>query len=131
VSTPPPAKASGALRLGMAALLALVVLQIVWHTALAPAAGSRFWPTLSLAVAPLLPGVWICRHDVRRGVLVGGIVGLFYFAHGVALLLDPAAPRTAAAAEVLLTLVVIGTSGWDARAYRRRKMPDTAASPDA
>jgi len=135
VSTPVPA--TGALRLGAAALLALFALEIVWHAALDPAAGTRFWPSLCLAGAPLVPGLAFCaRGNLRRGVLVGGIVGLFYFAHGVALLFDPAAPRAAAAAEVVLTLLVIGASGWDARKYKRRNMsdsgrPDSGAVPGA
>jgi uncharacterized membrane protein len=130
VNAAAPANSSDALKLGAAALVALFALEIVWHAWLAPADGARFWPTLLLAVAPLLPGLWICFGNLRRGVLVGGIVGLFYFSHGVALLLDPAAPRVAAAIEVALTLLVIGASGWDARKYKRGKMPD-ASRPDA
>lgn len=137
---------SAALRLGAAALIALFALEILWHVWLAPADGARFWPTVCLAAVPLLPGLWICCRNVRRGVLVGGIVGLFYFAHGVALLFDASAPRAAAAAEVVLTLLVIGASGWDARKYKRRNMsdssrpdpgrsdpgrPDSAAAPDS
>src|SRR6185503_12047741 len=61
---------------GLLALALLAALQIAWHALLEPAPESRFWPTLLLAVAPLLPGLWVARHNARRGVLIGGIVGL-------------------------------------------------------
>ncbi|HZW51939.1 MAG TPA: DUF2069 domain-containing protein, partial [Rudaea sp.] len=71
------------LHAGIAALAALLVLQIVWHAWLFPPAATQRWPTLALAVLPLVPGLWIAGRNLRRGVLVGGIVSLFYFCHGV------------------------------------------------
>ncbi len=70
------------LRIGLVAAIALFLLEIVWHAWLAPARANLFWPSLVLAVAPLVPGLWIARTSMRRGILVCGIVGLFYFAHG-------------------------------------------------
>jgi uncharacterized membrane protein len=108
-----------ALRLGAAALLALLILQIVWHAWWLPPAPHQFWPTLALAVLPLLPGLWTCPRDLRRGVLIGGIVCLFYFCHGIGAVYADAAARIPGALEVALTLLVIGASGWDARHYKR------------
>jgi uncharacterized membrane protein len=105
-----------ALRFGAAMLLAQLVLQLIWHGWLAP--GSR--ATLAVAVLPLLPGIWIGLHNLRRGVLVGGIVSLFYFCHGVADWWDGnAALRGLASIEVLLSLALIGALYWDARGYTR------------
>ena len=106
---------------GLLALALLAALQIAWHALLEPAPESRFWPTLLLAVAPLLPGLWVARHNARRGVLIGGIVGLFYFCHAIAVLYAGTSARWPALLELLLVLVVIGASGWDARGYRRSR----------
>jgi uncharacterized membrane protein len=104
-----------ALRTGAVALFALFALQLAWHAWLAP--GSR--SALALALFPLVPPLSICLHSLRRGVLVGGIVSLFYFSHGIAELLGQAS-HALAAAEVALTLAIIGCSYWDARGYRRQ-----------
>jgi uncharacterized membrane protein len=109
----------GALRIGAAALVLLAALQILWHAWLAPPAGAQLLPTLAVAVFPLLPGLWICLRNLRRGVLVGGIVSLFYFCHGVGSAWADARLRLPACLEVALTLIVIGALGWDARHYRR------------
>ena len=104
-----------ALRAGAGALLAQLVLQFAWHAWHAPQSRAA----LALSVLPLLPGLWICRRNLRRGVLVGGIVSLFYFCHGIAELWMSASSRPPAALEVLLSLLVIAASYWDARGYRR------------
>ncbi len=108
-----------ALHAGAAALALLALLQILWHGWLAPPAHPQLWPTLAVAVVPLLPGLWVCRYNLRRGVLIGGIVCLFYFCHGVGSAWADTAARPFACAEVALTLLVVAALGWDARSYRR------------
>ena len=110
-----------ALPLGAAALAALLTLQIIWHAWWLPPAPREFWPTLGLAVLPLLPGLWTCVRNLRRGVLIGGIVALFYFCHGISALYSDAAARIPGALEIALTLFVIGASGWEARHYKRTR----------
>jgi len=105
------APASAALRFGAGALIAQLVLQIVWHAWLVPV--SR--PALALAVLPLLPGLWVCIRNLPRGVLIGGIASLFYFCHGVAELLGTGASRLPAAAEVALAVAVVAALGWHTR----------------
>lgn len=109
-----------ALRIGIGALLALLALQIAWHGWWQPPAAAQFWPTLALAALPLLPGLWTSLRNPRRGVLIGGIVSLFYFCHGVSAIYGDPAARAPATAEIALALLVIAASGWDARAYRRK-----------
>lgn len=110
----------GALRIGGIALVALALLQIVWHVWLAPPAATQLWPTLALAMGPLLPGLWVCGQNLRRGVLIGGIVSLFYFSHGISAAWAEADLRALASAEIALSLIVIAALGWDARQYRRK-----------
>ncbi|HXR62409.1 MAG TPA: DUF2069 domain-containing protein [Rudaea sp.] len=104
-----------ALRAGATAALAQLALQLLWHGWLRP--DSR--AALAIAALPLLPGLWTCLHDLRRGVLISGIVSLFYFCHGVAGLWAAAGVRLLSATEVVLGVAVIGASYWDARGYRR------------
>jgi uncharacterized membrane protein len=110
---------TGTLLLGICALFALALLEILWHGWWLPPPPAQLWPTLALAVVPLLPGLWISRRNPRRGVLVGGIVCLFYFGHGVSAAWGDASVRALACAQIALALIVIGASGWDARHYRR------------
>lgn len=109
-----------ALRIGVTALVVLALLQVVWHFWIAPPPAAQRWPTLAMAVGPLLPGLWVCRRNLRRGVLIGGIVCLFYFCHGVSAAYSDPAARLPALAEIALSLIVIGTLGWDARHYKRK-----------
>ncbi|MBS0556647.1 MAG: DUF2069 domain-containing protein [Proteobacteria bacterium] len=104
---------------GLLASFALIALQILWHGWLLPPPAAQRWPTLALAVLPLVPGVWIARRNLRRGVLVGGIVCLFYFCHGVSAAYSDSSTRWLALAEIALALVVIAALGWDARHYKR------------
>lgn len=111
------AAAPTALHVGAAALFAQLILQLAWHGLLAPTSRAA----LALATLPLLPGLWICLRNLRRGVLIGGIVGLFYFCHGVADLWGTPDVRWLATVEVALSLLLIACLGWDARTYRRAK----------
>ena len=113
----------GALHVGASALGLLLVLQILWHAWLLPPSAAQRGPTLALAVVPLLPGLWACISRLHRGVLIGGIVCLFYFCHGVGVAYaDPRAlARALGTAEIALSLVVIGSLGWHARSYRRER----------
>jgi uncharacterized membrane protein len=104
-----------ALRIGAAALFAQLVLQLSWHGWIAP--DSR--ATLALAVLPLLPGLWISLRNLRRGVLVGGIVSLFYFCHGIADVWSDASLRGLAVTELLLSLAVFAALYVDSRGYKR------------
>jgi uncharacterized membrane protein len=105
------APASAALRFGVGALIAQLLLQLVWHAVLVPV--SR--PALALAVLPLLPGLWVCIRNLPRGVLIGGIVSLFYFCHGVAELIGASPSHLPAAIEVTLAVAVVAALGWASR----------------
>lgn len=107
------------LLLGATALGALCLLQLLWYGGwLLEPAGTRVSLVL-LSTLPLLGCLWVCRRNLRRGVLIGGIICLMYFCHGVATAYADPALRAAGLVEVLLSLIVIATLGWDARHYRR------------
>ena len=114
-----PLPTSPSLRIGAAALVALLLFQLVWHAWLFPPESAHRFSVLFVALTPLIPGLWICGSDLRRGVLIGAIVSLFYFCHAVAELWSPSAPRYLAATEMVITLLLIGASGWNARDYKR------------
>jgi uncharacterized membrane protein len=117
------ARTPGSLQLGLLALLLLTALQIAWHAWLQPPASSRLLPTLTLAALPLLVALWACWGNLRRGLLIGDIVCLFYFCHGIATAYgDVGYARALGFLEIVLSLSVIGASGWDARNYRRKRI---------
>lgn len=119
-----------ALQTGQAALIALTLLQIVWHALLAPPPATELMgPTLIIAIAPLLPGLWIARHSPRKGLLVGGMAGLLYVCHGVAELWDGYAPHALAVAEILLVVAIVATLSWDT--YHDRRARTSAAENSA
>ncbi len=111
---------TSALRTAVAALTALLVLQLAWHVWLAPPKPGFLVPTLLLAVAPLLFSLWIAARSLRRGVLIGGMLCLFYFSHGISELWSGAAPHWPAAVEIALALLVVFALGWEVRASKRR-----------
>ncbi|MBS0515857.1 MAG: DUF2069 domain-containing protein [Proteobacteria bacterium] len=110
---------SPALRFAVVALAALLALQPLWHAWLAPPKPDLLVPTLVLAITPLLLSLWIAAKSLRRGALIGGMVCLFYFSHGVAELWSGAAPRWPALAETALALLVVFALGWEVRANKR------------
>ena len=106
---------TAALRLALVALGAQLLLQLGWHAWLEPTSRAA----LALATLPLVPGLWIAAHNLRRGVLIGGIVSLFYFCHGVADLWDAGLARLLAIVEITLCLIVVGLLYADVRGARK------------
>jgi len=108
---------SSPLGVGLAALIAQLLLQVAWHTTAPSATAGGL--LLVVTVVPLLPALWVARNNLRRGILIGGIVSLLYFCHGVvSVWADPPA-RGFGWLELALSLVVIAALGWGARNYRR------------
>jgi uncharacterized membrane protein len=108
------------LRIGVLALVGLLALEMVWHAWLFPPDDHRL-SMLAITALPLVLSLWIGMKNRRRGVLVGGMFCLAYFSHGVSSAYSEPASRWFALIEVVLSIVVIGALGWDARGYRRKK----------
>ena len=106
-------------RVGGFALLGLIVLQIVWHAWLFPPQFTPLLLVLAVTLLPLLPAALTYPRNPRRGLLLAGIVCLFYFCHGVAEAYSTPAERWLAIAEVVLSIVIIGVLGWQSRDYKR------------
>ena len=103
-------------KLGLAAWAALAALQLLWHGWLLPPQSVPV--ALAIAVVPLLLPLAALRKP-RRALLWVGILALFYFCHGVAEAWSSPAERVPAAAEIALTLLLIGTLGAGVRRPRR------------
>ena len=97
-------------RVGLVAWAALVALQLAWHGWLSPPQRMPQALVLAVTVVPLLLPLGALR-DVRRALLWVGILSLFYFSHGVAEAWSTAPERTLAVAEVVLTVLLIGSLG--------------------
>jgi uncharacterized membrane protein len=104
-----------ALRAGLGAWCALVLLQFAWYLWLAPPANARPALALALTLPPLLLPLLALRTSPRRALLWVGIVALFYFCHGVVAAWAIPAARMPALLEALLCVVLIGALGVDAR----------------
>lgn len=97
-------------RLGLLAWATLVALQLVWHAWLFPPQQMPVWLVLAITVIPLLLPLLAIR-DPRRALLWVGILSLFYFCHGIAEGWSSSSERWLALAEIVLTLLLIGTLG--------------------
>ena len=97
-------------RLGLLAWAALTVLQMVWYGWLFPPQTIPVWLVMAITVVPLLLPLLAIR-DARRALLWVGILSLFYFCHGIAEAWSSPYERWLAIAEIVLTLLLIGTLG--------------------
>lgn len=97
-------------RIGLFAWVGLIVLQCAWYAWLFPPQQIPVWLILAITVVPLLLP-FLAIRDVRRALLLAGILSLFYFCHGVAESWSSAPERLPALIEVLLALLLIGALG--------------------
>ena len=104
-------------RLGLLAWAALIVLQLLWHGWLFPPQTIPVPLVLAITVVPLLLPLLAIR-DPRRALLWVGILSLFYFCHGIAEGWSSSSERWLALAEIMLTLLLIGTLGAGVRRKR-------------
>ena len=100
-----------------AALAAQAALQVLWHAWLLPPQSVPIAIASSVALFPMLALVPAALHSGRRVLLVGGIVSLLYFCHGVMEIWSDPAARWLAGGEITLALVSI---------FGLRKVPRTA-----
>ncbi len=97
-------------RVGLIAWAALIVLQVIWYGWLFPAVTIPTGLVLAITIVPLLLPLLAIR-DPRRALLWIGILSLFYFCHGIAEGWSSSSERWLALAEIVLTLLLIGTLG--------------------
>ena len=104
-------------RIGFAAWGALALLQVVWHAWLLPPARMPVAVALLIALLPLAIPLLYWRAPARM-LLLAGMIGLFYFCHGVAEAWAAPHERVLACIEILFAVLLILSS---ARKPRRRK----------
>ena len=83
------------------------MLQVAWHGIFDPSAR---WPVavvLALALSPMIVLIPAAMHSFRRMLLVGGILSLLYFSHGVMELIANPSARVLAAMEIALAGLAI------------------------
>ena len=108
-------------RVGTAAWIALVALQLAWYLVIAPPVGGSPWIALALTLPALLLPLFALRSGLRRALLWMGIVALFYFCHGVVAAWIAPAARVPALIECALCVLLIATLGWSVQGDRARR----------
>lgn len=101
-------------RVATVALIALALLQVLWYGWLAPPDSLPVPAALSLALLPFAAPLFAARSGVHAGLLIGALIALVYFAHGVMEVYANPAVRGLATAEVVLSLTVVLSAGWPA-----------------
>lgn len=93
-------------RIGLAAWAALALLQIVWHAWLLPPVHTSVIVAIAIALLPLaLPLIY--WRTPRRALLLVGMIGLFYFCHGVVAAWTAPHERAFAWIEIALVVVLV------------------------
>lgn len=89
------------------ALVAQGLLQLIWHTVLLPPVVMPIALVLAIALAPMLALIPASLHSGRRVLLVGGIISLLYFCHGVSELFANPNARWLAGIEIAFAAFAI------------------------
>lgn len=106
--------------LGVLAWAGLVLLHLLWHGWLAPPQSGSVLLALGLTVGPLLLPLIALRRSLGRALLWTGILGLFYFCHGVVAAWGEPRVRLLALIEIGLCLLLVAALGWGARGFKRK-----------
>ena len=101
---------SPSLRVGLLAWIALIALQCAWYAWLFPPQRMPVALALAIAVIPLLLPLLAIRN-LRRALILAGMLSLFSFCHGIAESWSSVQERVPALLEVLLALLLIGALG--------------------
>lgn len=102
-------------RFGLLLWAALLLLQPAWYLWLAPPANGQGGLALMLAMPPLLLPLLSYRRGALRMLLWVGILGLFYFAHGIVAAYSEPSARWPASVQAILCVLLIGVLGVIAR----------------
>lgn len=109
-------------RIGIAAWLALALLQVAWHAWLLPPSRMPIAVALLVALLPLALPLAYWRKP-QKALIAAGMVALFYFCHGVAETWTVPAERALAGIEIALAVVLVLCS---ARKPRRKSAAQAA-----
>ncbi len=101
-------------RVATLALVLLASLQVLWYGWLAPPATLPVPAALALALLLFAAPLFAARSGVHAGLLIGALIALVYFAHGVMEAFANPAVRGLATAEIVFSLTVVLSAGWPA-----------------
>jgi len=107
-------------QIGFACWAALIALHVTWLGWFTPPSGQAPWAAMAFVLVPLLLPLLALRQPARALLWVG-ILCLFYFCHGVAVAWGIPSQRLLAWLEIALCIALIGSLGWGARSYKRKR----------
>ncbi len=110
-------------RCALISLLALAALQVIWYGWWVPPTEISRGAAIAFALVWFALPLLAARVDGERGLLIGALVALGYFSHGVMEAWANAEARVPALIEVALSLAVVGFAGWPSwqRANARKR----------
>jgi uncharacterized membrane protein len=118
-------------RAALFGLCALAALQVIWYGWWVPVTGISKPAAISLALVWFALPLLAARRDTESGLLVGALVSLLFFSHGVMEVWANQAARLPALIEIALSLGIVTCAGWPSwQQARARKMQRLKQSAD-
>jgi uncharacterized membrane protein len=112
-------------------LCALAALQVLWYGWWLPPEQISRAAAISLALVWFALPLLAARADIERGLLVGALMALGYFAHGVMEFWANPAARLPAAVEIVVCIAIVGFAGWPSwRRAKQRRLDREASGTD-
>ena len=111
-------------RYAVLGVVALLVLQVLWHGYLLPPETAPRWLVSLLFALPLLPSLLLLAARKAGAQFWGGVAALLYFCHGVSESWTEAQARPLALLETGLAIWIIVAVSWEgmkARLWNRKK----------
>ncbi len=110
-------------RVAVIALCALAALQVAWYGWWSPPTEISKSAAISFALVWFALPLLVARVDAGRALLVGALLALLYFSHGVMEAWASPSNRLPAVIEIVLTIIIVGCAGWPSwsKAASRKK----------
>lgn len=109
--------------LALLGIFGLLLLQWLWHGAIAPPSSVSPWIYAAFFCIPLLPSLFLLLRRQRAALLVGALAALLYFCHGVMVAMSAPQQRTLALVEIALSVVVVVAASWNGLRSRFARKP--------
>ena len=109
--------------LAVCSILGLLLLQWLWHAAIAPPLSVPPWVYAAFFSVPLLPSLLLLVRRKREALLVGALAALLYFCHGVMVAMTVPQQRTPALAEITLSVLLVVAASWNGLRSRFTRKP--------
>ncbi len=118
-------------RAALLGLCALAALQVIWYGWWMPIAGISKPAAISLALVWFALPLLAARRDRESGLLVGALISLLFFSHGVMEVWANPGARAPAMIEITLSLIIVACAGWPSwQQARARKLQRIKGASD-